>query len=134
MSKVSVDQNTERIKSTICNVQILRSSSSWSAGIENTENSIMKTYCNLIKSSTKFIFIENQFFVTSAGKSTTGGALVSDNFFPSYLGNIYQVKLMQLFRIKSDDVLQNELYKHTIKMKILKSILLYQVFQGSTES
>ena len=77
ISNVSTDQNIDKTKSTVCNVQILRSSSSWSAGIENTENSIMKTYCNLIKSSKNFIFIENQFFVTSAGKSTTGGALVS---------------------------------------------------------
>ena len=89
MSKVSVDQNTERIKSTICNVQILRSSSSWSAGIETTENSIMKTYCNLIKSSTKFIFIENQFFVTSAGKSNSGGALVSVHLVPAIWARIY---------------------------------------------
>ena len=89
MSKVSVDQNTERIKSTICNVQILRSSSSWSAGIETTENSIMKTYCNLIKSSTKFIFIENQFFVTSAGKSTTGGALVSGHLVHAIWTRVY---------------------------------------------
>ena len=79
ISKVSANQDTIKIKSTVCDVQILRSSSSWSAGIENTENSIMNTYCNLIKSSKKYIFIENQFFVTSAGKSTTDGALVSDH-------------------------------------------------------
>ena len=71
-----MDKKIDR-PTTVCNVQVLRSSSSWSAGIENTENSIMKTYCNLIKSSKKYIFIENQFFVTSAGKSTTDGALVS---------------------------------------------------------
>ena len=54
------------------NVQIIRSSSTWSAGLGETDSSILKTYIDLIDNAEKFVFIENQFFVTSTGKSQTG--------------------------------------------------------------
>ena len=53
-------------------VQIIRSSSTWSAGLGETDSSILKTYIDLIDKAKKFVFIENQFFVTSTGKSQTG--------------------------------------------------------------
>lgn len=49
-----------------CQVQILRSCSSWSIGTPGkTEHSIMNAYCSLIQSSDHFVYIENQFFITS---------------------------------------------------------------------
>src|SRR5436190_5600546 len=49
-----------------CEVQILRSSSMWSTGTpEVTERSIMNAYVKLIQQSDHFIYIENQFFVSS---------------------------------------------------------------------
>ena len=48
-----------------CEVQILRSASNWSLGVEETEHSIMNAYCKLIEESEHFIYIENQFFITS---------------------------------------------------------------------
>ena len=52
-----------------CNVQVLRSLSKWS-GWRSTENSIMKAYLNLIKHAERFVYIENQFFMsTSSHKS-----------------------------------------------------------------
>ena len=56
------------------NVQVLRSSSTWSAGLGETEHSILNTYETLIEHSQKFIFIEDQFFVTSTGAAHTSGA------------------------------------------------------------
>ncbi|CAB4387759.1 unnamed protein product [Rhizophagus irregularis] len=50
-----------------CNIQLLRSSASWSSGIE-LENSIYNAYCHLIRSSEHFIYIENQFFITASEK------------------------------------------------------------------
>ncbi|BCR91689.1 phospholipase D [Aspergillus chevalieri] len=47
-------------------VQILRSSSMWSTGTpEVTEHSIMNAYVKLIEESEHFVYIENQFFVST---------------------------------------------------------------------
>lgn len=49
-----------------CQVQILRSCSPWSIGTPNkVEHSIMNAYCHLIEHSQHFVYIENQFFITS---------------------------------------------------------------------
>ena len=46
-------------------VQILRSATRWSSGIF-TESSILSAYLSLIEESQHYIYIENQFFVTSS--------------------------------------------------------------------
>ncbi|TKA67417.1 hypothetical protein B0A55_11279, partial [Friedmanniomyces simplex] len=49
-----------------CQVQILRSCSSWSMGTPNkVEHSIMNAYCHLIRTSEHFVYIENQFYISS---------------------------------------------------------------------
>ncbi|EEP82097.1 hypothetical protein UREG_06962 [Uncinocarpus reesii 1704] len=49
-----------------CEVQILRSSSTWSTGTPDvTEHSIMNAYVKMIEKSDHFVYIENQFFVSS---------------------------------------------------------------------
>ncbi|KAL4919111.1 hypothetical protein BDW62DRAFT_49049 [Aspergillus aurantiobrunneus] len=49
-----------------CEVQILRSSSVWSTGTPDvTEHSIMNAYVKLIEESEHFVYIENQFFVST---------------------------------------------------------------------
>lgn len=49
-----------------CEVQILRSASSWSLGTPNkTEHSIQDAYLKAIEMSDHLVYIENQFFVTS---------------------------------------------------------------------
>ena len=49
-----------------CQVQILRSCAPWSIGTPNkVEHSIMNAYVHLIRYSQHFVYIENQFFVTS---------------------------------------------------------------------
>ncbi|KAI9928055.1 Phospholipase D1 [Aspergillus wentii] len=49
-----------------CEVQILRSSSMWSTGTPDvTEHSIMNAYVKLIEESDHFVYIENQFFVST---------------------------------------------------------------------
>ncbi|XP_071760505.1 phospholipase D1 isoform X1 [Centroberyx gerrardi] len=47
-------------------VQILRSSSDWSAGIKYHEESIHNAYVHAIKNSQHFVYIENQFFISCA--------------------------------------------------------------------
>ena len=51
---------------------MLRSASDWSAGISNTENSILNAYCELIKKSEHFIYMENQFFITTTNPAKDG--------------------------------------------------------------
>ena len=59
-----------------CSCQVVRSASNWSLGFnawENIlENSIQNAYIELIQSSKRFIYIENQFFISStAGDPVT---------------------------------------------------------------
>ncbi|KAI9698889.1 MAG: Phospholipase D1 [Bogoriella megaspora] len=66
-----------------CEIQMLRSCSSWSIGTpEKTEHSIMNAYVKLIEDSEHFVYIENQFFISSCQmdgtviQNTIGDAIV----------------------------------------------------------
>lgn len=48
-----------------CEVQVLRSAGNWSLGLKEHEQSIQDAYLKLIETSEHFVYIENQFFVTS---------------------------------------------------------------------
>jgi phospholipase D1/2 len=49
-----------------CEVQILRSAGDWSLGFKDvTEHSIQTAYVNMIEQSEHFVYMENQFFITS---------------------------------------------------------------------
>jgi phospholipase D1/2 len=58
-----------------CEVQILRSAGDWSLGLLATEHSIMTAYCKMIEESDHFVYIENQFFITSC--ETLGAQIVN---------------------------------------------------------
>ena len=47
-------------------LRVLRSASEWSAGLKDTENSILQAYYELIENSKYYIYIENQFFVSKS--------------------------------------------------------------------
>ncbi|CAN8106450.1 unnamed protein product [Discula destructiva] len=49
-----------------CEVQILRSATTWSLGTQHTECSIMNAYVQMIEKSEHFVYIENQFFISSS--------------------------------------------------------------------
>ncbi|KAK1417718.1 hypothetical protein QVD17_26852 [Tagetes erecta] len=49
---------------TSCSCQVIRSVCQWSGGTSQTEDSIHKAYCSLIEKAEKFIYIENQFFIS----------------------------------------------------------------------
>lgn len=66
-----------------CEVQILRSCGPWSIGTPNkTEHSIMTAYAKMIEESEHFVYMENQFFISSCVtdvitiKNSIGDALV----------------------------------------------------------
>lgn len=48
-----------------CEFQVLRSSGDWSLGLKKHEQSIQNAYIKLIDESKHFVYIENQFFITS---------------------------------------------------------------------
>ena len=54
-----------------CEVQILRSASAWSLGIDETEASIQSAYVRMIEDSEHFVYIENQFFISSTETMNT---------------------------------------------------------------
>lgn len=49
-----------------CEVQILRSATTWSLGTQHTECSIQNAYIQMIEKSDHFVYIENQFFISSS--------------------------------------------------------------------
>lgn len=49
-----------------CEVQILRSAATWSLGTQHTECSIQNAYVQMIEKSDHFVYIENQFFISSS--------------------------------------------------------------------
>ncbi|GCF00887.1 phospholipase D1 [Zygosaccharomyces mellis] len=49
-----------------CEVQVIRSAGYWSLGLKETEHSIQNAYLKLIETSEHYIYIENQFFVTTS--------------------------------------------------------------------
>lgn len=66
-----------------CEVQLLRSAGPWSIGTpDRTEHSIMNAYVKMIEESEHFVYMENQFFITSCQTesatvhNTIGDALV----------------------------------------------------------
>ncbi|KAI9022223.1 hypothetical protein CLU79DRAFT_719197 [Phycomyces nitens] len=72
----SLSANDPRIchphTSSSCSVQILRSVSPWSIGFANrVEHSIQNAYVSAIHDSEYFIYIENQFFITSTKLGST---------------------------------------------------------------
>eukprot|EP01127_Copromyxa_protea_P015007 TRINITY_DN4263_c0_g3_i1.p1 TRINITY_DN4263_c0_g3~~TRINITY_DN4263_c0_g3_i1.p1 ORF type:complete len:998 (+),score=126.65 TRINITY_DN4263_c0_g3_i1:308-2995(+) len=48
-----------------CDIQILRSTGDWSTGQPIPEDSIYKAYISTIKNAKKYIYIENQYFISS---------------------------------------------------------------------
>eukprot|EP00811_Abedinium_folium_P031271 NODE_5077_length_1811_cov_1.978029.p1 GENE.NODE_5077_length_1811_cov_1.978029~~NODE_5077_length_1811_cov_1.978029.p1 ORF type:complete len:529 (+),score=96.22 NODE_5077_length_1811_cov_1.978029:22-1608(+) len=54
-------------------VQLLRSASSWSYGTSHIEQSIQNAYLKVISKAEHYIFIENQFFITSSHRSARDG-------------------------------------------------------------
>ena len=55
-----------------CEVQMLRSAGPWSLGTpDKTEHSIMNAYAKMIEESEHFVYIENQFFISSCETETT---------------------------------------------------------------
>ena len=63
-----------------CEVQMLRSAGPWSLGTpEKTEHSIMNAYAKMIEESEHFVYIENQFFISSCEtEATTIHNLIGD--------------------------------------------------------
>ncbi|KAK7427107.1 Phospholipase D1 [Neonectria magnoliae] len=63
------DANVEELEALgltgTCEVQILRSATTWSLGVEETEHSIQNAYIKMIEDSDHFVYMENQFFITS---------------------------------------------------------------------
>lgn len=60
------DEDLENLGLTgTCEVQILRSAATWSLGTQHTESSIHNAYIQMIEKSEHFVYIENQFFISS---------------------------------------------------------------------
>lgn len=78
-----------------CEVQILRSACSWSLGTPNTtEASIMGAYIKSIELSDHFVYIENQFFITS---TVWGGTVIENK-----IGDALVERIIRAYRKDED--------------------------------
>lgn len=93
-SRTSKDYFTE-LNTGFLECQVLRSAGRWNFGIDTTEESIHNAYLNIIYDSTNFIYIENQFFISStAGKpvlNRIGEALIKRIEMAILCGENYRV-------------------------------------------
>ncbi|KAF2470091.1 phospholipase D/nuclease [Lindgomyces ingoldianus] len=80
--------------------QITRSSAKWSHNLDATEHSIQNAYCEIIKNSKHFVYIENQFFITATGdeqkpiKNKIGAAIVERIIRAARDGEKYKMMVM----------------------------------------
>lgn len=76
--------------------QIVRSCSKWSHGV-STEHSIQNAYCEVIRNSQHFVYIENQFFITATCdkqkpvKNMIGAAIVERILRAARAGEKYKI-------------------------------------------
>lgn len=85
-------------------MQALRSASNWSLGRRNTECSIYNSYLELIEQSEQFIFIENQFFISSSANCGVQNRVVK-----------------ALFNRISKAIVQNKPFKLVVFMPLMPS-------------
>lgn len=79
----------------ICNVQVCRSVSMWSAGVP-TEASIQAAYIDIITKAKHFLYIENQFFISGV----TGNGVVSNRILQALVDRIERaVSEGEVFRV-----------------------------------
>lgn len=80
-------------------LQLTRSSAKWSHNI-TTEHSIQNAYCQIIRDSKHFVYIENQFFITATGneqkpvKNQVGAAIVERIIRAARNGEKYKMMVM----------------------------------------
>ena len=102
-----------------CNVQILRSLSAWS-GWRATEASILKAYLDMIKHAERFVYIENQFFMTASihknqNISNAIGAAIQDRV-------VRAIRERQPFKVV---ILLPSHHDGPIETKIMQTLLRY---------
>jgi phospholipase D1/2 len=77
-----------------CQIQILRSAGLWSLGTNKTECSIQNAYVSMIRNSDHFIYIENQFFITSCEMEGT--------FVENKIGDALVERIIRAFETDQD--------------------------------
>jgi phospholipase D1/2 len=85
-----------------CRVQVVRSVCDWSHGVL-TEHSIQNAYIQLIREANHFIFIENQFFISSTKqsgpvKNQIAAALLERILSAARSGKKFKVKILSSFK------------------------------------
>lgn len=79
----------------ICNIQVVRSVSMWSAGVP-TEASVQNAYIDLITRAKHFLYIENQFFISGMD----GNGIVSNRILQALADRIeLAVQRNEVFRV-----------------------------------
>ncbi|KAF4320118.1 hypothetical protein BBO99_00002447 [Phytophthora kernoviae] len=79
----------------ICNIQVCRSVSMWSAGVP-TESSIQTAYMDVIANSKHFLYIENQFFISGMD----GNGIVRNRILQALVDRIERaVQRDEVFRV-----------------------------------
>ena len=90
IDKIAIPSIQPFINHSSYSIQVLRSCSKWSAGIDGFENSIYRAYISAIDSAEHYIYIENQFFITNSGPANSPNpAATATNF--SDIANVFSM-------------------------------------------
>ncbi|ORY93035.1 hypothetical protein BCR43DRAFT_496218 [Syncephalastrum racemosum] len=73
-----------------CRVQVCRSSGTWSLGLKETEHSIQNAYIGTIMGAEHYVYIENQFFITSTEDD-------SDYVLKNQIGNAIVKRIVRAY-------------------------------------
>lgn len=77
----------------------MRSSSQWSVGISQTEDSIYQAMLNAIQEAKYYVYIENQFFITSSRpKNEDPNAAIVYEEIKNKIGEALVKKIIEAFR------------------------------------
>ena len=104
------------------NVEIIRSASKWSAGIDKPEHSILNSYYNLIKKAKHYIYIENQFFISRSWNDD------EREYNDNCINDIVKNKIAYYIRKRIEKA-----YKKNKKFKVYILIPLLPGFDGNPQ-
>eukprot|EP01133_Synstelium_polycarpum_P003574 gene3574-4089_t len=93
-------------------VQIVRSVCDWSAG-QSLENSIYKAYINLINMSQHFIYIQNQFFISSVGQPQPNNQIAFAIFKSVDIDNYLSINSLRNWCVNGSVIFTEQVYVHS---------------------
>lgn len=122
----------KHFKLSTCNVQTLRSVSSWSAGTSRTESSIHAAMKHLIRTAKHYIYIENQFFISFTNNNNNNININANNSSNSCSGDTTNNNMNENQPVKNEiaQCLYNRIVKASQEKENFKVYIFLPLIPG----